>query len=493
MKKSNNLSSLNVMFLASEAAPLVKVGGLGDVAGSLPPALRQLQPPAWEGPRLDVRLVLPFHEEIKLKVREPRFVASFLVDHPGEDLPAKAFLTEVNGLPVYLIEGPPILPDMPVYSSDAALDGEKYVFFSLAVLEMMKHLDWQPDILHANDWHTAASLYALQIRQKSQPEYQHIRKILSVHNLPFMGKDAEEALIKYGIPRAKDKRLPKWATLFPLPLGLLAADRIIAVSPGYAREILTPEFGCGLQDFLKTRRSSIVGILNGLDQEAWNPQTDPALIERYSLETLERRSLNKKTLQEDLNLPVEADTPLLIIISRLDQQKGIDIAISGLRQMADQNWQLVLLGTGDPLLESDCRSLEAEFSDRVRAIIRFDAGFARRMYASGDILLMPSRYEPCGLAQMIAMRYGCVPLARATGGLKDTIQDEEDPSLSTGFLFEEASPQAFIAALERALRLYPNTEVWRKIQQNGMTQDFSWEKSAIEYAKIYLELAEQTK
>jgi len=230
-----------------------------------------------------------------------------------------------------------------------------------------------------------------------------------------------------------------------------------------------------------------------LDQDSWNPQSDPALIEHYSSETLERRSLNKKTLQEDLSLPVEADTPLLIIISRLDQQKGIDLAIAGLRQMAAQNWQLVLLGTGDPLLESDCRSLEAEFPERVRAVIRFDAGFARRMTAPGDILLMPSRYEPCGLAQMIAMRYGCVPLARATGGLKDTIQDHDDPDQSTGFLFEEASPQAFTAALERALNLYPNTEVWRKIQRNGMQQDFSWEKSAIEYAKIYLELTEQSK
>ncbi|MEW6178321.1 MAG: glycogen synthase [Chloroflexota bacterium] len=493
MKKSNQKKTLKVMFLASEAAPLVKVGGLGDVAGSLPPALRQLQSPLWEGPQLDVRLVLPFHEEIKLKVREPHFVASFLVDHPGEDLPAKAFLTDVNGLPVYLIDGPPILPDMPVYSSDAALDGEKYVFFSLAVLEMIKHMDWQPDIIHANDWHTATSLYALSIRQKNQPEWQNIRKILTIHNLPFMGKDAEEALIKYGIPRAKDKRLPKWATLFPLPLGLLAADRIVAVSPGYAKEILTPEFGCGLQDFLKTRQSSILGILNGLDQEAWNPQTDPALIERYSPETIDRRTINKKTLQEDLNLPVEASTPLLIVISRLDQQKGIDIAIAGLRQMAEQRWQLVLLGTGDPLLESDCRSLEAEFPDRVRAIIRFDAGFARRMYASGDILLMPSRYEPCGLAQMIAMRYGCVPLARATGGLKDTIRDDVNPSRSTGFLFEQTSPEAFIESLNRALRVYSDSEIWRIIQLNGMRQDFSWEKSALQYAKIYLELTEQSR
>ncbi len=317
--------------------------------------------------------------------------------------------------------------------------------------------------------------------------------MFTIHNLPFMGKDAEEAMIKYGFPRSQDSRLPKWATLFPLPLGLLAADQIVAVSPGYAQEILTPEFGCGLQDFLKTRQESISGILNGLDQQAWEPQTDRALVQNFSIETLAQRALNKRMLQEDLGLPVDAHIPLLVMVSRFDQQKGIDIAIAGLRQRINQDWQAVLLGTGDPLLESDCRSLEAEYPHRVRALIRFDATFSRRMYASGDVLLMPSRYEPCGLAQMIAMRYGCVPLARATGGLKDTIQDSRRPTQSTGFLFNDASPQAFGEALQRALTAYRKPKTWRAIQKNGMLQDFSWEKSALEYAKIYLDLVEQPK
>ncbi len=486
-------STLNVLFMASEAAPLVKVGGLGDVAGSLPPALRALKTDQWNGPHLDVRLVLPFHDEIHARIKEPRFVASFLVDHPGEPLPAKAFLTDVDGTPVYLIEGPPILPDTPVYGSDPVKDGEKYVFFSLAVLELIRRLDWKAQVVHANDWHTAATIYALQIKKKQHPEFSGIRKVFTVHNLPFMGKDAEEAMIKYGLPRAQDKRLPKWATLFPLPLGLLAADQIVAVSPGYAQEILTPEFGCGLQDFLKTRQASISGILNGLDQQAWDPQIDQVLTQNFSIETLDQRAANKRILQQDLGLPADSRIPLLVMISRFDQQKGIDIAVAGLRHLINQDWQAVLLGTGDPLLESDCRSLEAEFPDRVRALIRFDAAIARRMYASGDILLMPSRYEPCGLAQMIAMRYGCVPLARATGGLKDTILDLRRATQSTGFLFNEASPQAFCEALQRAFVAYHKPKTWRAIQKNGMRQDFSWEKSALEYAKIYLDLVEQLK
>jgi starch synthase len=242
-------STIKVLFMAAEAAPLVKVGGLGDVAGSLPLILRALSKPSWKGPQLDVRLILPFHDEINRHITEPRFVASFMVDHPGEPLPAKAFMTEINDMPVYLIEGPPILPDMSVYSGNPLQDGEKFVFFSLAVLELIHTLDWQPDILHANDWHTATALYGLALRKSDSALAQKIRTILTIHNLPFMGKDAEEALIKYGIPRSRDKRLPKWATLFPLPLGLLSADQIVAVSPGYADEIMTPEFGCGLQDF----------------------------------------------------------------------------------------------------------------------------------------------------------------------------------------------------------------------------------------------------
>ena len=483
---------INVLFLAAEAAPLVKVGGLGDVAGSLPLALRALQKPDWAGPKIDVRLVLPFHDEINHKIKEPRFVASFLVNHPGEALPAKAFETCVDGMPIYLIEGPPILPDAPVYSNDPLQDGEKFVFFSLAAIELASQLNWNVDIIHANDWHTATSLYALKQKNWARGKLA-MRSMITIHNLPFMGKDAEEAMIRYGLSRSRDVRLPRWSTLFPLPLGMLAADRIVAVSPGYAEEILTPEFGCGLQDFLNTRKESISGILNGLDQGLWNPEKDPVIRQPFGIETFPNRAANKKSLQEDLGLPVDENIPLLVIISRLDQQKGIDIAISGLRRSDNLPWQAIILGTGDPLLESACRSLEAEFPDRVRSLIRFDSDMARCLYAGGDILLMPSRYEPCGLAQMIAMRYGCVPLARATGGLKDTIIDDPTTQASTGFLFDEPTAESFSEALDRAIYLFPNKGSWQTIQQRGMQKDFSWKKSAAQYGQIYLDLVENKK
>lgn len=482
---------LKILFLTSEAAPLAKVGGLGDVSEALPRALRKLTSPVWDGPRIDVRLVLPFHDEINNKIREPRFVASFLVNHPGEPLPAKAFETSIDGLPVYLVEGPPIPPGEPVYSHDPLQDGEKYTFFSLAAIELISHLNWKPDIIHANDWHTSISLYLLDSLRKKTGFFSSIRSMLSIHNLPFMGKDAEEAMLRYGIPRSKDRRLPAWATLFPLPLGLSTADQIVAVSPGYAQEITTPEFGCGLQDFLTMRKASLKGILNGLDTDSWNPQTDQALTQQFNRENMALRSSNKTALQHDLGLFEDEKIPLLIIVSRLDQQKGIDIAISGLRQCAQLEWQTVILGTGDPLLESACRSLETEFPEKVRAMVRFDNDFARRMYGSGDILLMPSRYEPCGLTQMIAMRYGCLPLARATGGLKDTISDFSTSENPTGFLFPDASPESFSQALSHALTLFSDQSTWRSMQRNAMQVDHSWQKPALEYANLYQRIKEQ--
>lgn len=481
--------ALHILFMASEAAPLVKVGGLGDVAGSLPMALRDLQPPAWSGPRLDVRLVLPLHNVIKQQVKLSRPVAEFLLITPAGEQPVKVYLTHVASLPVYLVDGPPIAPDNRVYSTDSLLDGEKYIFFSLAALEMTRHLNWKPDIIHANDWHTSATLYALDLRRKQEPYFESMRSLLSIHNLPFMGKDAEAAVAKYGLPRSREKKLPTWARQFPLPLGLQSADQINAVSPGYAKEILTPEFGCGLQDFIKTRQNDLTGILNGLNQVDWDPSTDSALASRYDRADLSKKVPNKAALQNEFNLPFEADVPLLVMVTRMDQQKGVDIAVNGLRLAADLNWQAVILGTGDSHLETSCRSLEAEFPDRVRTLIKFDVGVSRRMYAGGDILLMPSRYEPCGLAQMIAMRYGTVPLARATGGLRDTIRDDPTLTGSTGFLFDEAQPEAFSESLRRALYAYPDREVWESIQIHGMEQDFSWEKSAIAYAQLYHQLS----
>jgi starch synthase len=474
---------LKVLFLASEADPLIKVGGLGDVAGSLPYALRALDPGLIGGQKLDVRLAIPFHSAIRQKLANVEKVAEFDVPNANGDIPAEVFLTVINQLPIYLIAGPPFSPGEPVYTTDNYRDGRKFTFFSLAALELTHRIGWKPDILHANDWHTAVSLYV----SKYSPDYadlSDVPSILTVHNLPFMGAGADRALDEFGVPPINDEALPAWARQMPLPLGLASADRVIAVSASYAEEILTPEFGCSLETFLQSRRDTVIGILNGLDQESWDPVNDPFIPAKFSLQDLDARGANRQALIQELALNPDPAVPLLIIISRMDQQKGIDLAIEALYQVSQNPWQAVILGTGSPLLEASCQRLQEDFPERVRSILRFDAKFARRMYAGGDMILMPSRYEPCGLAQMIAMRYGCVPVARATGGLRDTIQDFPSAG-ATGFLFKEATSQALAETLVRSFALFPDRANWRKLQLTGMRMDFSWQRSALAYAQVY--------
>lgn len=489
----SDYNQINVLFVASEAAPLIKVGGLGDVAGSLPNALRQLEPSKINGNALDVRLVIPFHSLITQKLDTLQLVASFFVPHPHGPIPARAFMTYVEGVPVYLIEGSSILSDKAVYSSNPRLDAQKYVFFSLAALEMARTINWRVDILHANDWHTAISVYDLKIRRPQDPFFSNTKSVLSMHNMPYMGAGAEPVIQEFGIPSVTDSILPEWGRHTPLPMGMYASDQILTVSPNYGKEIMTPDFGCGLQDFLTSRKDRVSGILNGLDESKWDPTTDKAIHFNYGPAQLDIRIKNKLTLQTEFGLEKNEDLPLFILISRMDQQKGIDIAINGLRKLKDLNWQAILLGTGDTVIESACRSLEVEFPNRVRAAIRFDLNLSRRMYAGGDILLIPSRYEPCGLTQMIAMRYGCIPLARSTGGLKDTIIDNEDSNQMNGFLFEETSVEAFAEASSRVIETFADQKSWRKLQVNGMKSSFSWEKSALEYAKVYLNLIGKAK
>jgi starch synthase len=478
---------MRVLFAAAEADPIIKVGGLGDVTGSLPRTLRSLEPSEIWGYTIDARLVIPFHPVIKDRIKSPELVASFEVPFPGGFIPAKAYLTMVGDLPVYLIDGEPVATVPSVYSLNTRLDGEKYVFFSLALLELVQALDWQPHILHAHDWHAALSVYALKLRRQ-EAFYARMRSILTIHNLPFMGASTEDALAAYGIPPVHDARLPDWGGYQPLPMGLSSADYLTTVSPTYAREILTPAFGSGLQDFLQLRAGTLTGILNGLDEQAWDPRTDTALARNYGIETLDERTANKKALRREMGLPEDSNAPLLIFIGRMDHQKGVDTAVEALRLTAGLRWQAVLLGTGDPALEEKVRSLESDYPRRIKAAIRFDAKLSRRMYAGGDMLLMPSRYEPCGLAQMIAMRYGCIPVARATGGLRDTVLDRADPASSTGYLFEGDDPQSLAVAIQRSVTDYDEHTSWRARQICGMQQDFSWPRFAKAYADLYARL-----
>lgn len=485
-------TTLNVIFLAAEADPFVKVGGLGDVAGSLPQAILRAAKDESSPLDVDIRMVIPYHNAIKEKHFNVRSLGEFKVKRGSKQETCQVFQYDGCSMPVYLLDGDPISQSANVYDQDQTRDGEKYVFFSLAALGLADFLNWPIHILHANDWHTAIAIYALHRLPKRPPLLKSTRTLLTLHNLPFMGMGAQTALSSYNLPPAKDSALPEWARHAPLPLGLLYADRIIAVSPHYAEEILTPEYGCGLDDFLKTRQKDLSGILNGLNTERWNPTSDTSIVENFSAEALNNRQLNKTHLQRQFGLEEVDDRPLLTLISRMDPQKGIDITLRGLEKFKQQAWQAIILGTGDPEIEALARRLEVEQPERVRTIIGFDSDLAHQLYAGADIFMMPSRYEPCGLSQMIAMRYGCVPVARATGGLADTIQHiSYGINSGTGFLFQQPYPSAFINALSRALRYYQQPANWRHIQRNGMLTDFSWSRSARQYLGVYQDIASQ--
>jgi starch synthase len=471
---------LKILFLAAEAAPFIKIGGLGDVAGTLPAALQALP----EAPQ--VRLVIPLHPAIDQSAFPLEKAARLSIAHQDGSIQAEVFRTIQDGVEIFLIDGQPFQEETGVYSPDTLVDGHKYAFFSLAALALVKSLDWKPDILHAQDWHTAPAVHALKTILRDDPFFEGTGTLLTVHNLPYLGENAGPALTAFGLPAASpDCGLPKWALNMPLPLGLLAADKINTVSPGYAAEMLTKQYGTGLQRFLQYRQDDLVGILNGLNLERWDPSTDSQLRFTYDSETLETRKKNKHELLKELGLHEnQTELPLIAYIGRMEGQKGVDVAIKGLRRVRRLPWQAVLLGAGVPEIEAQAVSLATQLPGKLSTVIRYDEGLARRIYAGADMILVPSRYEPCGLIQMIAMRYGCIPVATATGGLRDTIIDQSKPG-GTGFLFNSASPRQMDAALKRALTVFKDKDSWLTLQQHGMAQNFSWEKSAREYYEVY--------
>jgi starch synthase len=445
--------TIKVLFLAAEAEPFVKVGGLGDVAGSLPHALLGLPEDIRGEFEIDIRLALPYHSVIRSRAKSIRPLLNFSVQNAGESEEiAEVFEFNDGDLPVYFVDG-----------------------------ENTQQLGWRPDIIHANDWHTATACYAGLVQHwqegKSRPA-----SVITVHNLPFMGPDAQATLESYGLPLAQTD-LPAWARPKPLPLGLWATDEIVAVSPTYAVEMLTEEYGSGLHEFLATRRDILTGILNGLDTKSFDPATDQEIASNFTAATLSDRSANKFDLQKRLGFSTDLTVPLLGVVSRMDQQKGIDLVITILERLKELPWQAVILSAGDPELEKKAHKLQTKLPEKVHVETRYDATLARQIYAGADIFLMPSRYEPCGLSQMISMRYGCVPVVRAVGGLHDTVTDGE-----TGFVFIKPTAKDFIKAIERALDTYQDTDKWQEMQRAGMIQDFSWANSAAQYFELYKRL-----
>jgi starch synthase len=468
---------MKVLFLAAEAAPFVKVGGLADVAGSLPGALRALGH--------DVRLAIPGYGALDWQGLQPKLSARFEIPHAGGFQAAEIYEAGSVRTPVFLVTGPPIPKDGRIYGSGIAEDAPKFVFFSLAALFSCEALGWKPDVLHANDWHTGAAVQWLATRGRENGFFRSVASVMTIHNLLYRGEGSGRALAEYGVPVTEIARaLPDWLRDSPLGLALLSADMLSTVSPTYAHEILTPFFGEGLDGVLRARQDRLAGIVNGLDLDVWDPATDESLAARFDAGSPRRRAPNKKALQGQAHLAEEPRAPLLSVVSRLDSQKGLDMALPAVKRWLAAGGQFVLLGTGQRSLEHDYAMIERDHPGRAAARFRFDPVFARRIYAGADMVLIPSRYEPCGLTQMISMRYGAVPVARRTGGLADTVTDAGDPG-GTGFLFDEFSSWALGDALDRALSVYAHPRQWAEIQGRGMRSDFSWTRSAAQYVALY--------
>ncbi len=412
---------------------------------------------------------------------------------------AEAYRIDLGGVPVYLIDGPPLRASDSIYHSDSGRDAPKYVFFSLAALELARTLGWKPDLVHTNDWHTAAANLWLAGRGRQDRFFKETRSILSIHNLPYFGNDAGWALAQFGLgvpdhsaakpgagPAEGDRfgALPYWAFSTLLPLGIAAADMNITVSPSYAEEILTPEFGAGLEDYLRTQKDRLTGILNGIDPAVWDPSADANLPHPFDRTSTGARAGNKAELQKRMRLDPDPDAPLIGIVSRLNEQKGIDLALPALECWCGRGNQAVILGSGDPFLEQQCQAFAARQGRRAALETGYHDDLASLIYGGADFFLIPSRYEPCGISQMIAMRYGSLPIVRAVGGLKDTVTDVSD-SAGTGVIFADASSTSAAMALGRAEELFRQKDRLTAARIRGMEKDFGWARSVEEYLAVY--------
>jgi starch synthase len=474
-----NEKPLRILFLAAEAVPFAKVGGLADVAGSLPKAIRALGH--------DVRLMMPRYGTIRSdqfqldKIGEPFRIPV----GPGEEHVHLIGSTLDGGVPVYLIWNELYFSSRDrVYGFED--DAQRFAVFGRASLAALRLLDWKPDVVHANDWHTGIVPTWLSTAGRTDTFYRDIATLFTIHNLAYQGIAGRLILTFAQMEYVKHLPVEQPGTVNWMAQGIAHADLINTVSERYAQEILTPDIGMGLAPLLRERQDRLFGVLNGIDYEQWSPATDASIPHRFGVETLDRRVANKTALQQQARLPVRPDVPLIGMVTRLDEVKGMDLMEPVLEWLLGEETQFVLLGTGQPQYHEMFERVQARFPDRMRAFLKFDDVLARRIYAGADMFLMPSGVEPCGLGQMIAMRYGCVPVVRATGGLADTVADyTARRGRGTGFAFADYAPEACRDALERAMKVYRKKKTWRKLQQRGMAADFSWSASAREYIRLY--------
>ena len=471
---------MKVCFIAAEAAPFVKVGGLGDVIGSLPKALRELG--------VDARVILPLYSSIDRERFGLKYKAYQFVDLGWRHSYCGIFETEVDGVPCYFVDNEQYFNRDSIYGQID--DGERFAFFSKAALEILPALDFKPDVVNVNDWHTALSVIYLDVLKSREAEfYKDMKSVLSIHNIEFQGKfNPYEMGNLFGLENKYFDALIYNGDLNLLKGAIQLADRVNTVSETYAREILDPYFSYGLDKILYVEQGKLRGILNGIDVDKFNPKTDPMIPVNYDLKTFEDKVQNKLAFQKEMDLEVNADIPLIGMVTRLTHQKGIDLILQASEDILRTGAQLVILGTGDAHYESALRSLEHYRHDRVRSILLFSNEMSAKIYAASDLFLMPSKTEPCGLSQLISMRYGTVPVVHRVGGLRDTVIPFTGVE-GNGFTFESFQAGDMMDAIYRAVTcFYQSPDEWKQIIKNNLQKDVSWEQSAKKYLDLYHEV-----
>lgn len=470
---------MKVLFVSSEALPFAASGGLADVAGSLPAALRKRV--------VGCRVVMPLYQTVSEELRaDMRFVGSISVPVSWRRQYCGIFEARHNGVIYYLLDNQYYFKRSTLYGHYD--DAERFAFFSRAVLEMLPLIGYKPDIIQANDWQAALVPIYYNLFYKDKAEYAGIKTLYTIHNIQYQGKYGLEIMGDvFGIPESGRDLVEYDGCLNLMKGGIETANLVNTVSPTYAEELQDAWFAYGLQDIIRDRSWKITGILNGIDTEGYDPKTDKQIYVNYTAETVkECKAENKRKLQERLNLEQRADVPLIGMVTRLTEQKGLDLVkhIAD-RLMKNYDVQVAVLGTGNYEYEEFFRGMQEKYPGRFCAYIGFVPELSRKIYSGADIFLMPSKSEPCGLAQMIALRYGTIPLVRTTGGLKDSVFDTTNNTEGNGFRFDTYNAEDLYDALERALAAYADKDAWDDLVQRAMASDNSWDRSANTYIRMY--------
>ncbi|GIM30501.1 glycogen synthase [Clostridium polyendosporum] len=471
---------MKILFVAAEAYPFIKAGGLGDVAYSLPKALRKSG--------MDVRVIMPRYKLPKKIKRIMKKLASYKIYIGWKTVYCSLWYLEWNGLPYYFIDNPEYFyrPNPYGYNDD----DERFVCFSKAVLEGLKYMgDFKPDIMHCNDWHTALAIPLKDAYYQGNSLYDDIKTVFTIHNILYQGVYGKDTLWMLGLDEKKyytENKLKYYDGISFMKWGIAAADKVTTVSKSYAEEIQQSWFGYGLHSVLRERKNDLHGIVNGIDYEVFNPENDKEIFNNFSREIPSGKKINKLKLQEKLGLEVNENIPIIAMVTRLTDQKGIGLLEGAMHRLMKREVQLVITGTGQEHYENALRYMENRYKGKVKVVIEFDQILSKQIYAGSDLFLMPSKFEPCGLGQLIAMRYGTVPIVRKTGGLKDTVKEyNEYTGQGNGFTFNNYSTEDMLFSIERALSFYEKKEVWNNLVNTVMNEDNTWEKSASKYKKLY--------